>query len=75
MNAPFKLLKMLGIAITIPTMLISGPLAGFLIATWLINKWNFSPKWIMICVLLGLLGSSIQITRLIKHLYKESRSG
>ena len=29
MNAPFKLLKMLGIAITIPTMLISGPLAGF----------------------------------------------
>ncbi|HOE68284.1 MAG TPA: hypothetical protein PK997_01345 [Candidatus Omnitrophota bacterium] len=66
-----RLFRMLGVAVTIPAILISGPLAGFLLAHWLIKQWNLSPKLIMISVLLGLLGSSIQTIRLIKHLYKD----
>lgn len=63
---------MLGLAISLPMVLLSGPLAGYLFSQWLIQKWNFASESTMILVLLGLLGSSIQTVRIWTHLYQES---
>jgi hypothetical protein len=64
---------MLGLAITLPMVLLSGPLAGFLLSRWLIQRWNFATESTIILVLLGLLGSSIQTVRILKRLYQESK--
>lgn len=64
---------MLGLAVTLPMVLLSGPLAGYLISQWLIQKWRLSPDLTLILMLVGLAGSIIQTVRLLELLYKGSR--
>lgn len=71
-NLP-QLFRMLGLAVTVPTVLISGPLAGFLAGQWLIQKWNFPSESSIILVLLGLFASAVQTVRILKRLYSESK--
>ncbi len=63
---------MLGLALTLPTVLLSGPLAGYLISRWLIVKWSWAPGTTLALVLLGLAGSVIQTVRILRLLYKRS---
>jgi hypothetical protein len=63
---------MLGLALTLPMALLSGPLAGYFLSLWLIRRWHFDPKSTIILMLLGLLGSSIQTVRILKRMYKGS---
>ena len=63
---------MLGLALTLPTVLLSGPLAGYLISRWLILKWNWVPATTLVLMLLGLLGSAVQTVRILRLLYKSS---
>ena len=67
-----NLFRMLGLALTLPTVLLSGPFAGYLISQWLIKKWNWAPEITLALVLLGLAGSVIQTVRILKLLYKNS---
>jgi len=62
---------MLGLAISLPAILISGPLAGFFLGAW-IKANHPSTDWILWFVLAGLAGSAIQTVKIIKRLYKES---
>lgn len=64
---------MLGLAITLPMALLSGPLAGYLVSQWIIQKWHVDPSLTLVLVLLGLGGSIVQTVRLIRLLYQESR--
>lgn len=68
-----RLFRMLGLAVTLPMVLLSGPLAGYLISQWLIQKWRLSPDLTLILMLVGLAGSIIQTVRLLELLYKGSR--
>ena len=63
---------MLGLALTVPMVLLSGPLAGYLISQWLIGKWGWAPNTTLVLVLLGLAGSAIQTVRILRLLYKSS---
>jgi F0F1-type ATP synthase assembly protein I len=63
---------MLGLAMTLPMVLLSGPLAGYLISQWLIQKWHATPQLTLILVLVGLCGSAVQTVRILKLLYKGS---
>ena len=63
---------MLGLALTLPTILLSGPLAGYLISQWLIEKRGWAPGTTLALVLLGLAGSAIQTVRILRLLYKGS---
>ena len=63
---------MLGLALTLPMVLLSGPLAGYLISRWLIVKWGWAPGVTTLLVLLGLAGSAIQTVRILRLLYKSS---
>jgi len=67
-----RLFWMLGLALTLPMALLSGPLAGYLISQWLIRKWAWSPMTTLVLVLLGLVGSVIQTTRILRLLYRGS---
>ncbi len=63
---------MLGLALTLPMVLLSGPFAGYLISRWLILKWSWDPTTTLVLVLLGLLGSVVQTVRILRLLYKGS---
>ena len=67
-----KLFWMLGLALNLPMVLLSGPFAGFLISQWLIRKWGWAPGTTLALVLLGLVGSVIQTVRILRLLYKGS---
>ncbi|MFH0984722.1 MAG: hypothetical protein V1882_04225 [Candidatus Omnitrophota bacterium] len=67
-----KLFWMLGLALTLPTVLLSGPFAGYLISRWLIVKWGWAPGTTLVLVLLGLVGSAVQTVRVLRLLYKGS---
>ena len=67
-----KLFWMLGLALTLPMVLLSGPFAGYLISQWLIKRWGWVPGTTLALVLLGLVGSIIQAVRILRLLYKGS---
>lgn len=67
-----RLFWMLGLALTLPMVLLSGPLAGYLISQWLIKTWNWAPATTLVFVLLGLIGSVIQAVRVLRLLYNGS---
>lgn len=68
-----RLFWMLGLAITLPMVLLSGPLAGYLISQWMIKTWHCNSNLTLILVLLGLAGSIVQTIKILKQLYKGSR--
>ena len=69
-----RLLWMLGLALTLPMILLSGPLAGFLIGQFVLVKQFGMPSTVTpVLMVLGLVGSGIQAVQLIKKL-KEIRS-
>lgn len=71
----YRSLWMLGLAITLPMILLSGPLAGFLIGQFILVKQFGMPSYATpVLMVLGLIGSGIQAYRLIKKL-KETRTG
>lgn len=63
---------MLGLALTLPTVLLSGPFAGYLVSRWLIQKWGWPSATTLALMLLGLAGSAIQTVRILRLLYKRS---
>ena len=64
----YRLLWMLGLTLTLPMILLSGPLAGYLMGYVLINKLGL-PKFLMPALMvLGLIASGVQAYRLIKKL-------
>ena len=59
---------MLGLALTLPMILLSGPLAGFLISQLLVKRFGFSANLTPVLMGLGLAGSGWQAFRLIQKL-------
>jgi len=64
----YRLLWMLGLALTLPMILLCGPLAGFLISQLLVKKFGFSSALTPIFMGFGLIGSGWQAFRLIQKL-------
>ncbi len=59
----------LGLAITLPWILLSGPLAGYIVGEWiLVRLCGMSSSVTVILMVLGLMGSGFQAYRLIKKL-------
>jgi uncharacterized BrkB/YihY/UPF0761 family membrane protein len=67
-----RLFWMLGLALTLPVALLSGPFVGYLISQWLIQRWHWNPATTLVLMLLGLAGSVIQTVRILRLLYKGS---
>jgi len=63
-----RLLWMLGLAITLPMILLSGPLAGYLIGLVFTEKLGWPDFLIPLCAVSGLVVSGVQSFRIIKKL-------
>ncbi len=64
---------MLGIALTLPMIFLSGPLAGYFVGYFLIQKLGFPGYTSPVLMGLGLLGSGLQAYRLIKQLNNSNK--
>ena len=64
---------MLGLAMTLPMILLSGPLAGYLIAQVLIKQLKLPAGLIPLFMALGLFGSGWQAYQLIRKLKSEQQ--
>jgi hypothetical protein len=66
---PYKLFWMLGIAMMIPFVLLSGPLLGYLFWHFVgVQRLGLPSSWMFLFVALGIILSGIQVTRLIKRI-------
>ena len=67
-NNSYRLLWMLGLALSLPMILLSGPLAGYLLSIWLVKQFNVNAVVTPLFMVLGLLGSGWQTVQLIRRL-------
>jgi hypothetical protein len=65
---PYRLLWMLGLTLTLPMILLSGPVAGYLIGYLLVNKIGWPNFLLPLLMVFGLIASGMQSYRLIKKL-------
>lgn len=71
----YKLLWMLGLAVTLPMILLSGPLAGYLIGEfWLVRHLGLPKQTTPILMVLGLIGSGFQSFKIINQLKQNLNS-
>ena len=64
----YKQLWMLGLALTLPMVLLAGPAAGFAIGYWLIHQFHAPGFVTPLAMGLGLFGSAMQAYRLIRRI-------
>lgn len=64
---------MLGLALSLPMILLGGPLAGYLVSVVLVQKMGLPGMITPALVLLGLAGSGIQAYRLIQKLNQSQK--
>jgi hypothetical protein len=65
---------MLGLALTLPMILVSGPIAGYCIGVWLIQQFHGPSFLVPLLMGLGLLGSGLQSYRLIRRLAQNQKN-
>ena len=71
----YRLLWMLGLALTLPMILLGGPLAAFLIAQLLVKKLGLPSGLLPVFIGAGFLGSALQSYQLIKKIYSNRKNG
>ena len=73
---PRRLLWIMGLAMTLPMILLGGPLAGFLIGQWvLVDRLKMNPVLAPVLMIIGLIGSGLQAFQLIKKIKESSKKG
>lgn len=70
-NNNFKLVRQMGLAITIPMMLLAGPLVGWFIGSWLDKKFGTNPWLLIILLVLGTTASVRETIKIIKEISKD----
>ncbi len=67
--------KKLGLAMTVPMILLSGPLIGLVAGMWLDRHFHTAP-WILVAgVTLGLLSSAREVFDIIRRINQEDKRG
>lgn len=61
----------MGLAITIPMMLLAGPLVGWFIGSWLDKKFGTNPWLLIILLVLGTTASVRETIKIIKEISKD----
>lgn len=64
----------LGLAMTVPMILLSGPLIGLLVGMWLDRRFRTSPWFTAAGVTLGLLSSGREAFDIIRRINREGRN-
>ncbi|HNV86501.1 MAG TPA: AtpZ/AtpI family protein [Candidatus Omnitrophota bacterium] len=67
----YKLIKQLGTLTLIPTLLVSGPLAGFFLGRWMDRKFGMESCFVYVWIVIGFLASARESYRIIKKVSDE----
>jgi F0F1-type ATP synthase assembly protein I len=67
----FKLARQMGIAITIPMVLVSGPLVGWFFGSWLDGKFGTKPWCLIVLLVLGTVAGARQTIHMIKDISRD----
>lgn len=71
----FEGLRSAGLLLAIPTLLIVAPLVGFFIGNWFDRRFNTSPWFVILGLILGFVAAGREIMRIYRrHLAEEERS-
>ena len=71
-NQKFKLARQMGLGVTIPMVLVSGPLIGWFIGSWLDKKLGTAPWIFIILLILGSIASIWETIKIIKEISDEN---
>jgi len=67
----YKLIKQVGTLTLIPSLMVTGPLAGFFLGKWLDKKFGMSPGFMYVWIAIGFLASARESYRIIKRINDE----
>ncbi len=66
-----RFIRQVGLLTTIPVMLLSGPLIGFLIGDYIDKRYGTTPWFMVICLILGFVASIRQTINIIRKAGKK----
>lgn len=69
----YKQIKMAGLVMFIPFAVAIGPLSGFFLGAYLIEKFSLGDYVLYICITLGFLSGVWETVRIVRFMCKESR--
>jgi ATP synthase protein I len=67
----YRFVRQVGLLTTIPVMLLSGPLIGFLIGDYIDKRFGTTPWFMIICLILGFVASIRQTINIIRKAGKK----
>lgn len=68
-------LRFLGLAMTVPMILLSGPLVGLFVGMWLDRRFHLYPWFTIVGVAIGLLSSAQEAFQIIRRIDREGKRG
>lgn len=66
----FQLVRQVGIMTTIPMILVSGPIVGYLVGLWIDQKFGVDPYGKIVLMVLGFMASARETYRMIQDVIK-----
>ena len=66
-----RFIRQVGLLTTIPVMLLSGPLIGFLIGDYIDKRFGTTPWFMIVCLTLGIVASIRQTINIIRKAGKK----
>ena len=69
-----QLLERLGVLLTVPMILVAGPVLGSFVGGALDRRWHTAPWGLLACAALGGIGSSIEVYRILRWVARLDRS-
>lgn len=67
----YRFVRQVGLLTTIPVMLLSGPLIGFLIGDYIDKRFGTTPWFMIVCLTLGIVASIRQTINIIRKAGKK----
>lgn len=72
-DAFYSQLKQLGVLMTVPMILLAGPVIGFLLGGWVDHKIRVYPWFTIFFIALGFIASAREVARLLRQISKEDK--
>jgi F0F1-type ATP synthase assembly protein I len=69
-----QLVGRLGMLLTVPVILVSGPLLGAVFGGWMDRRWHTEPWALVACSALGAIGSGVEVYRILRWIARLGRN-
>ncbi len=70
----YKLAKLAGLLLYVPIILFTGPLLGYIIGDYLVNKFHFAEIVLYILMVIGFVSGVFETYRIIRYAFKVEKN-